>query len=99
MNERFDVLVAGGGAAGLTAAAYCARYDKTLSYYIITNCAGDKPPQTVNTVDGNHCWRTGARNTEGVPLFPDGEYAISIEATDFAGNRAEQTFRVNVRNP
>lgn len=76
-----------------------ARYDKTLSYYIITNCAGDKPPQTVNTVDGNHCWRTGARNTEGVPLFPDGEYAISIEATDFAGNRAEQTFRVNVRNP
>jgi phytoene dehydrogenase-like protein len=25
MNERFDVLVAGGGAAGLTAAAYCAR--------------------------------------------------------------------------
>lgn len=25
MNERYDVLVAGGGAAGLTAAAYCAR--------------------------------------------------------------------------
>ncbi|MEN6338798.1 MAG: NAD(P)/FAD-dependent oxidoreductase [Clostridiaceae bacterium] len=25
MNERYDILVAGGGAAGLTAAAYCAR--------------------------------------------------------------------------
>ena len=70
--------------------------DKTLSYYVITNCSGEVPPTELRIPDRKLCWNTGAIDRHGEQLFPDGIYEILVTARDFAGNLATAEMQVRV---
>ena len=71
---------------------------RTFNYYVITNCLGEESPTELKLSDREHCWRTGAVDEAGKPVFPDGEYEIAVAASDFVGNSATETMRVRVVN-
>jgi hypothetical protein len=73
--------------------------DKSLSYYIITNCSGERSPRKLHTDDRNYCWDTAALDQDGYPLYLNGTYDIIVTAYDFDGHSSSQTMRVTVGNP
>jgi hypothetical protein len=48
--------------------------------------------------DAAECWDTTARDRDGKPLWPDGEYSVNVYAWDIAGNRGVMGAKVQVRN-
>jgi hypothetical protein len=73
-------------------------WNRVFSYYIITNCSGQESPNELQFRDRDHCWHTATLDERGSPVFPDGEYDITVAAYDFAGNRSTETMRVTVEN-
>jgi murein DD-endopeptidase MepM/ murein hydrolase activator NlpD len=72
--------------------------DAMLSFYVITNCAGDEPPRELSLKDRDHCWNTAERTRDGRRVYPEGEYEITVIACDFDGHEARRSTRVTVRN-
>jgi hypothetical protein len=73
-------------------------YDKILSYYVITNVDGTGVFGEIKTTDGDYCWNTGALDLNGIPLFPNGRYAIKVTAYDAQANYTSETDSIEVRN-
>jgi hypothetical protein len=69
--------------------------DRTFSYYVLTNGTAQ---QQLDVSDRARAWQTDAVDAEGVRVWPDGEYRITVRAGDTAGNIAEMTDTVEVRN-
>ena len=46
----------------------------------------------------NNCWHTTARAPTGAPLYPDGDYVITVTAFDSHDNRASKSMPVTVAN-
>jgi murein DD-endopeptidase MepM/ murein hydrolase activator NlpD len=71
-----------------------------FNFYVITNSDGQEPasPRPIDPADAAHAWRTAALDEAGRRVFPDGDYAITVRAYDFAGNMATRTETVRVRN-
>ncbi len=74
-------------------------WDKCFSYYIITNCSGEQSPREINISDQDYCWDTTTLDTDGRPVFPNGDYDIIVTAYDFSGHTATQTMTIQVDNP
>jgi hypothetical protein len=72
--------------------------NRTFSYYIITNCPKAGSPDELRIQDRDHGWDTQALDEEGNPLFPDGDYDVTVTAHDFAGNRSSEVMRIRVAN-
>jgi hypothetical protein len=68
-----------------------------LSFYVVTNCAGDEPPHELRLEDRDHGWNTAERGGDGRRVYPDGEYEITVIARDFDGHKAQRSMRVTVR--
>lgn len=66
------------------------RGNKSLSYYIITNAPADEPARELEEDHSKLCWRTSD--------YPDGEYAITVYATDFRDHTASASMTVTVKN-
>jgi hypothetical protein len=75
-------------------------YNARFGFYIITNSDGREPePGTVlDPSDRAHAWRTGATDEAGQPLFPDGEYVVTVTAYDSRGNASSRSEAVRVEN-
>jgi len=73
-------------------------YDKTFSYYIITNTRGDGTPREITPGDAGNAWNTAAVDKKGNALYPNGEYEIRVRAEDFKGNSAKAAMTVIVKN-
>ncbi len=71
---------------------------QTFSYYIISHCPGDQPPSELDSSFTNRCWQTAARGPTGAPLYPDGNYVITVTAFDSHDNRATKSMPVTVAN-
>lgn len=52
----------------------------------------------ISPLDRNQCWDTAARDRAGNPLWPDGEYTVTVCAWDIAGNLGFDEQTVRVRN-
>ena len=66
-------------------------FDRVFSYYILTNFGNNEPePRRIDPADGHASWDTRA--------FADGEYIVTVEAWDAAGNHAVAQDRVIVAN-
>jgi hypothetical protein len=65
-------------------------------FVIATHSDGDG---RLEAADALHCWATDARNADGTPRFPNGVYSVTVRAFDLAGNKAECTNKVLVKNP
>ncbi len=61
-----------------------------------TNTDGDG---IIELADERQCWDTTSLDDNGKRRFPDGRYTIVVRAWDLAGNRAEASMRVVVKNP
>mgnify|MGYP000947334938 CR=1 FL=1 len=72
--------------------------DKTLCYYVITNCPKDGPPEELDFRHRDCCWNTAEADGDGKAVFPDGPYEITVRAFDFAGNSSTETMPVQVAN-
>jgi murein DD-endopeptidase MepM/ murein hydrolase activator NlpD len=72
--------------------------DKTLSYYVITNCPQGEPPKELSIRHRDCCWNTAESDGAGKPVFPDGPYNVAVTAFDFAGNSSTETMTVQVAN-
>jgi len=71
---------------------------QNLAYYIISNSPADQAPTELEFAFTNNCWQTGARDTSGARLYPDGEYIVEVTAFDSHDNRASQFMKVRVDN-
>jgi hypothetical protein len=66
-------------------------HDRVFSYYVLTNHGNNAAePRRIDPADGRASWDTRA--------FPDGEYIVTVEAWDAAGNAAVERDRVIVAN-
>ena len=72
-------------------------WDKIFSYYIITNTDGTGTFDGFPFSDEACCWDTTA-TLRGAPLYPDGEYTITVTAYDYMGNKTTKTGKVRVEN-
>jgi len=68
------------------------------SYYVITNCDGMGEFGLVDPADQNYAWNTAAKDSNGDPLFPDGEYLLTVTAYDFNGNHSSISETVHLAN-
>lgn len=73
-------------------------WDKTFSYYVITNTDGTGEFGKVDISARDYAWNTAEVDVSGNPKFPDGLYSITITAYDFLGNYSRATDTVRVRN-
>ena len=48
--------------------------------------------------DANECWDTTALDSDGRPLWRDGEYSVNVYAWDISGNRGVVGAAVQVKN-
>jgi hypothetical protein len=71
---------------------------KPFSQYVVTQGALDVVARPLTAGDMASAWRTDARDAAGAPLFPDGDYTLTVRAWDWAGNAAERRETVRVRN-
>ncbi len=71
---------------------------QTFSYYVVTNCPGKESPNELSFADGDYCWDTSATNGKGDPVFPNGQYKITVKAYDASGNATKKTMTVSVDN-
>lgn len=73
-------------------------WNKTFSYYILTNTDGMGGVGMIDPAAGNYCWQTAAVDSSGKAMFPDGLYRIAVTACDSAGNCSTATDEVRVQN-
>jgi hypothetical protein len=74
-------------------------WESLFYYYVVTN--GEMPEDGHVPVDpawGMRGWDTAARDESGRPQFPNGDYVITVRATDSAGNTATAQDVVRVSN-
>ena len=75
------------------------RWETLFYYYVVTN--GDMPEEGQIPVDPAWTvrgWNTAAQDENGAPLFPNGDYVVTVRATDSAGNVATAQDVVRVSN-
>ena len=65
---------------------------------MITNCDGTGEFGLVDPADQDYAWNTVAKDSNGDPLFPDGEYLITVTAYDFKGNHSSISETVHLSN-
>lgn len=72
--------------------------NKTLCYYVITNCpqTGDCRELRPEWADG--CWDTTVADADGRPMFPNGKYELAVRAWDFKGQEAEAAMEILIQN-
>jgi len=75
-----------------------ANFDKTLAYYIITNCPSEEPPVEVTPELAPLAWQTAATDSAGKPQYPDGVYKVSVTAWDFTHHASRATTQVKIQN-
>ena len=68
------------------------------SFYFVTNRGPVDELRPIDAADGSPAWDTEARDARGRPLFPDGEYIVTVTAWDSHGNAGSASDRVAVRN-
>jgi hypothetical protein len=68
------------------------------SYYVVTNVPAEGRQGIHEPADRAHAWRTGERDGHGRPLWPNGDYVVTVRAWDHKGNRAEQSDTVVLLN-
>jgi hypothetical protein len=73
-------------------------YWNGFAYYVVTNWPADGRAGPVAADDRERAWRTAERAPGGAPLWPDGDYAVTVRAWDFKGNTASRTDTVRVTN-
>jgi murein DD-endopeptidase MepM/ murein hydrolase activator NlpD len=66
------------------------RGNKDFAYYIITNAPADKPARELKQEHSTLCWKTGE--------LSDGDYEITVRATDATGHSATASMNVTIRN-
>jgi hypothetical protein len=71
---------------------------RPFSFYTLTHAPMEGLPRPLARADTQGRWRTNALNERGERLFPDGDYTLTVRAWDSAGNRAERSETVKVRN-
>ncbi|UCH95715.1 MAG: hypothetical protein JSV88_02410 [Candidatus Aminicenantes bacterium] len=59
--------------------------------YIVTNVVNGK-------INGNGAWNTLALDEQGFRKFPDGNYKVTVTATDMSGNSDSMEVKVKVKN-
>jgi hypothetical protein len=71
-----------------------------FGYYLITNSSGvtHDGPYSMTADDPGRAWRTAERFANGLPLYPNGDYVITVRAWDSADNMATRADTVHVRN-
>jgi hypothetical protein len=74
-------------------------WDKTFSYYIITNTPGTVTSGLLDVNDQDFSWNTAAVDGAGNRLFPNGLYTVTVWAYDFLGNYTVARESVIVDNP
>ena len=65
-------------------------FNMVYSYYFLTNKGFDGPARHIEPSDGEPSWDT--------TQYPDGDYVITVTATDGKGHTARAQERVTVRN-
>ena len=65
-------------------------YNLIFAYYFLTNRGFDGAARHIEPSDGEPSWDT--------TLFPDGDYLVTVTATDWKGNTGRAQERVTVRN-
>lgn len=73
-------------------------YNRKFNYYVITNSDGLDRDRVLDPADRAHAWDTAAVGDDGEPVFPDGEYVVTVRAYDFKGNMASRSEVVRVAN-
>lgn len=73
-------------------------WDKTFSYYIITNTDGTGEFGIIDISAKDYAWNTAEVDASGNPKFPDGLYSITVTAYDFLGNCSKAMDTVRVGN-
>jgi hypothetical protein len=73
-------------------------FDKIMSYYVISNTDGTGEAEVLTLAQQNFAWTTTAVDDQGQPLFPDGDYVITVKAFDAKGNVAAASDTVRVEN-
>jgi hypothetical protein len=73
-------------------------WQRPFSFYTLTNAPSDGGPRPLARPDAEGSWRTDALDEHGERLFPDGDYTLTVRAWDSAGNQAERSETVKVRN-
>ena len=68
------------------------------SFYFVTNGSPVDELRPIHQNDGAPAWDTEARDANGRPLFPNGEYVVTVTAWDSHGNVGSAKDRVIVRN-
>lgn len=71
---------------------------RNFAFYIVTNMEGSKECCDSYELYRENAWNTAALDEDGMPLFPDGDYIITVKAIDIAGNSASASDVVRVRN-
>jgi hypothetical protein len=73
-------------------------WDKTFSYYVITNTDGTGEFGKIDVAAQDYGWNTAAVDDSGNRIFPDGLYIVYVTAYDFMGNCTQAKDTVMVRN-
>ena len=73
-------------------------YNRLLQHYIITNTDGTGETIYIDPSHRKYCWDTDETDVAGTPLFPNGEYTITVHAYDNEGNCRTATENVFVDN-
>ena len=70
----------------------------SFSYFYLTNRSRASGLMNIEVTDGQPAWDTAAVDASGRPLFHDGEYVITVTASDWKGNTRSAQDRVVVLN-
>jgi len=73
-------------------------WDKTFSYYVITNTDGTGKFGKIDVTAQDYGWDTAAVDDSGNRIFPDGLYTIYVTVYDFIGNCTQAKDTVIVKN-
>jgi hypothetical protein len=71
---------------------------RNVSFFIITNMEGTKECCEMYDIYQSQAWDTTVLTDDGLPLFPDGLYTITVRAYDMKGNCASASDVVGVKN-
>ena len=83
----------------LLASAPPGNQGRTTQYLILTNRGANHDGlRRFDPSDAEPAWQTDAVDTAGRRIFPDGEYIVTVTATDVRGNTTTERDRVLVRN-
>lgn len=66
-------------------------YRQREFYFVLTN-------QEAQQINPQGAWKTKSTNAKGKAVFPNGDYNITVYATDFNGNSSSKSVSVKVEN-